>query len=58
MSYKENNLMIDDTMYAPGGLLDQFMALSPEEQDRFLLELRKKEKESIANPVQGVAVAS
>lgn len=58
MSYKENDLMIDDTMYAPGGLLDQFMALSPEEQDRFLLELRKKEMGSIATPVQSAAVAS
>lgn len=48
MPYKNTDLMIDDTMYAPGGMLDQFMALSPEDQDAFLVELEKQEREQIA----------
>lgn len=44
----KHNLMVDDTMYAPGGLLDQFEAMSPEEKELFLLELEKKEKEQTA----------
>lgn len=44
MPYKNNDLMIDDTMYAPGGLLDHFVAMSPEEKEVFLATLEEEER--------------
>lgn len=42
MGNKVRTLMIDDTMYAPGGRLDQIAAMTHDERAAFINELRRK----------------
>ncbi len=40
------DLIIDDSMYEPGGMIDQFSNMSPEEQDAYIACLQEKEHSS------------